>query len=147
MWVLYHKQKLSLGSWWLEFWYQYLPRVIFPLISETSLPESAIAAIGIPQFATGPQKCVLKKIYLHLKKISMTYLCWSIVTLKNAKILKTWASNHSRPSSHSIISWSGSQQKSGLAIFCNKFNLPRQILSHFFVGQIINCAFGSHSGK
>jgi hypothetical protein len=25
------------------------------------LPESAIAAIGIPQFATGPQKCVLKK--------------------------------------------------------------------------------------
>lgn len=38
----------------------YLPTVIFPLIYFGSLDMSAIAAIGIPQFATGPQKCVLQ---------------------------------------------------------------------------------------
>ena len=42
-----------------------LPSVIFPLISETSLLLSAIAASGIPQFATGPQKCVLEKKTQH----------------------------------------------------------------------------------
>lgn len=38
-----------------------LPRVIFPLINEASFCVSAMAATGIPQFATGPQKWVLKK--------------------------------------------------------------------------------------
>lgn len=39
----------------------YLPNVIFPLIYVGSFLRSAIAAKGIPQLATGPQKCVLKK--------------------------------------------------------------------------------------
>lgn len=37
----------------------YLPKVILPLIIVGSFCVSAIAASGIPQLATGPQKCVL----------------------------------------------------------------------------------------
>lgn len=39
-----------------------LPRVILPLIISGFFRISANAAIGMPQFATGPQKCVLNKI-------------------------------------------------------------------------------------
>lgn len=38
-----------------------LPNVIFPLIISGGFLVSAMAAIGIPQLATGPQKCVLQK--------------------------------------------------------------------------------------
>lgn len=38
----------------------FVPKVIFPLIILGSLLISAKAAIGIPQLAIGPQKCVLK---------------------------------------------------------------------------------------
>lgn len=37
-----------------------LPSVIFPEINFGSFLKSAIAASGIPQLATGPQKCVLQ---------------------------------------------------------------------------------------
>lgn len=60
--MLYNDLKnFKIVSWQKEFKFLFLPNVIFPLIIETSFPESAIAAIGIPQFATGPQKCVLRK--------------------------------------------------------------------------------------
>lgn len=39
----------------------HLPSVIFPLIMSGFFRISAKAAIGIPQLATGPQKCVLHK--------------------------------------------------------------------------------------
>jgi hypothetical protein len=40
----------------------HLPKVIFPLMNFGSFLMSAMAAIGMPQFATGPQKWVLKDI-------------------------------------------------------------------------------------
>lgn len=36
------------------------PVVIFPLMCSGDLLKSAIAAIGSPQFTTGPQKCYKK---------------------------------------------------------------------------------------
>lgn len=36
-----------------------VPRVILPLMKEGSLDMSAKVAMGIDQFAAGPQKCVL----------------------------------------------------------------------------------------
>lgn len=38
-----------------------LPSVILPLMIVGSLRRSAMAASGMPQFATGPQKCVLQR--------------------------------------------------------------------------------------
>lgn len=39
---------------------KFLPTVIFPLIISGDFLVSAMAASGMPQFATGPQKWVLK---------------------------------------------------------------------------------------
>ena len=56
--------------WWIfmngiristECLFLYLPQVILPLIYWGLFRVSAIAAIGIPQFATGPQKWVLQQ--------------------------------------------------------------------------------------
>lgn len=45
-----------------------IPNVILPLMKTGSFLVSAIAASGIPQFATGPQKCVLKVFKFQTKK-------------------------------------------------------------------------------
>lgn len=42
-----------------------IPSVILPLMKTGSFRVSAIAASGIPQFATGPQKWVLKNALIH----------------------------------------------------------------------------------
>lgn len=53
---------------------KYIPKVMFPEIKLASFWVSAMAAIGIPQLTTGPQKCYLKMlasyIYKHVKKLN-----------------------------------------------------------------------------
>ena len=59
--------------------YKHKASVIFPLMYLGSLWISAIAAIGIPQLATGPQKCVLIK-YSRVSLLDRSFLIRFILT-------------------------------------------------------------------
>lgn len=99
-----------------------LPNVILPLIMSGSLRISANAAIGMPQFATGPQKCVLIENKRTSNWLKTQYTQWFDAYIMSGNEPSSWRCMRS----HTHI-----MQMNGSCCFCHIHSLF--IITHLWL--------------